>query len=98
MRRNSTLHGVVFAIFCRGPAAGATPRPWRHIVGASRLRRIDSTPTHHVLVVLLDQASPTSREYYHSGSSGSRRALRLAVVAEAEVVERTKLQRIEEAC
>src|SRR5450631_1606824 len=49
------------------------------------------------LMVLLDQASPTSREY-HNGNSGSRRALRLAVVAEAEVVERTKLQRIEAAC
>src|ERR1700694_3092082 len=39
-----------------------------------------------------------SHQEYHSGNSGSRRALRRAVVAEADVVERTKLQRIEEAC
>jgi hypothetical protein len=34
----------------------------------------------------------------HSGSSGSRRALRRADVADADAVERTKLQRIEAAC
>src|SRR5476651_2737943 len=33
----------------------------------------------------------------YNGNSGSRRALRLAVVAEAEAVERTKLQRMLEA-
>src|SRR4051794_33363410 len=33
----------------------------------------------------------------YSGNSGSRRALRFAVVAEAEVLERTKLQRMLEA-
>src|SRR5260370_26351140 len=38
-----------------------------------------------------------SHDSFYSGSSGSRRALRLAVVAEGEVVERTKLQRIEAA-
>src|ERR1700729_4515540 len=35
---------------------------------------------------------------FYSGSSGSRRALRRADVAEADAVERTKLQRIEAAC
>src|SRR5664279_4317998 len=55
LRWNSTLHGVVFAIFCGGPAVRAE----------------------------LAQASSTSREH-HNGNSGSRRALRLAVVAEAE--------------
>src|SRR3981081_3823734 len=34
----------------------------------------------------------------YSGNSGSRRALRFAVVAEADAVERTKLQRTLEAC
>src|SRR6202022_3937408 len=34
----------------------------------------------------------------YNGNSGSRRALRLAVVAEGEAVERTKLQRTLEAC
>src|SRR3954463_11069380 len=42
------------------------------------------------------------RSLAYNGNSGSRRALRRAVVAEGEVVERTKLQRIEgadrEAC
>src|SRR5258708_3957683 len=45
--RHSTLHGVVFAIFVEEPAVRAAPRPGRSIVGASRIRRIDSTPTHH---------------------------------------------------
>ena len=49
----STLHGVVFAILCPGPAVccrrGAALRSGREIVSASRLRRIDSTPTHHAL-------------------------------------------------
>jgi hypothetical protein len=31
--------------------------------------------------------------FFYSGNSGSRRALRFAVVAEAEVEDRTKLQR-----
>ena len=35
------------------------------------------------------------RSAFYSGNSGSRRALRRAVVAEADVVERTKLQRID---
>src|SRR6266550_3116436 len=49
--RHSTLHGVVFAIFCRGPAVGGRAVSGAHqIVGASRLRRIDLTPTHHALV------------------------------------------------
>src|SRR6202022_654156 len=43
------------------------------------------------------QERPAARacHYTYSGNSGSRRALRLAVVVEAEAVERTKLQRIE---
>ena len=51
---HSTLHGVVFVILCPGPAVdrrrGAALRPGHEIVSASRLRRIDSTPTHHALV------------------------------------------------
>src|SRR6267143_4330595 len=51
---HSTLHGVVFAIFCPGPAVhrrtGAMPGPGHEIVGASRFTgRIDPTPTHHAL-------------------------------------------------
>ena len=38
------------------------------------------------------------RDRPYSGSSGSRRALRLAVVAVGEVGERTKLHRIADAC
>jgi hypothetical protein len=39
-----------------------------------------------------------SRWNFYSGSSGSRLALRRADVADADVVERTKLQRMLEAC
>ena len=50
---HSTLHGVVFAILCPGPAVyrrrGAALRSGHEIVSASRLRRIDPTPTHHAL-------------------------------------------------
>src|SRR3984893_5614485 len=38
------------------------------------------------------------REYSYSGNSASRRVLRFAGVAEAEAVERTKLQRMLGAC
>ncbi len=46
--------------------------------------------------MVLPATKPASETY--NGNSGSRRALRLAVVAEAEAVERTKLQRMLEAC
>jgi hypothetical protein len=43
-RGHSTLHGVVFAIFCSSPAVhrrrGAAPRPGHEIVGASRSRPV----------------------------------------------------------
>src|SRR5260221_4359321 len=45
----------------------------------------------------LVRARPGPEKGVYNGNSGSRRALRRAVVAEGEVVERTKLQRIEEA-
>lgn len=38
------------------------------------------------------------RSQIYKGNSGSRRPLRRADVAEADVVDRTKLQRIEAAC
>ena len=62
---HSTLHGVVFAILCPSPAVhrphsasktrvnvltSAMPRLGHEIVSASRLWRIDSTPSHHAHV------------------------------------------------
>src|SRR6202048_5489704 len=46
---HSTWHGVVFAIYCRGPAAGAAPRPTPARWCFARLPQIDSTPAHHAL-------------------------------------------------
>src|SRR3984893_10899335 len=50
---HSTLHGVVFAIFCPSPAVhrrrDAMPGPGHEIVSASLTGRIDPTPTHHAL-------------------------------------------------
>jgi hypothetical protein len=49
----------------------------------------------HNANMALPSCSPARRDRCQSGSSGSRRALRLAAVADGEAVERTKLQRID---
>src|ERR1700694_1148409 len=50
---DSTLHGVVFAIFCPGPAVhrrrGAMPGADTRSLALALTGRIDPTPTHHAL-------------------------------------------------